>query len=66
MAGSKVTSFDEFVYVRLMTRANPELNDIIQARERKGKQGFAQFFTDLFGSVDLQLGNHQFLYGNTN
>ena len=55
---------DDFVYVRLMTRANPEINDLIQARERRGKQGFAQFFTDLFGSVDLQFGNHQFLYSN--
>ncbi|MDJ0592941.1 MAG: hypothetical protein QNJ72_23610 [Pleurocapsa sp. MO_226.B13] len=56
---------DDFVYVRLMTRSNPEINDIIQAKERRGKQGFAQFFTDLFGSVDLQFGNHKFLYGDS-
>lgn len=56
---------DDFVYVRLITRANPEINDIIQARERRGQQGFAQFFVDLFGSVDLQFGNHQFLYGDS-
>ena len=56
---------DDFVYVRQMTRKNPEINDIIQAKERRGKQGFAQFWGDLFGSVDLQLGNHKFLYGNS-
>ena len=56
---------DDFVYMRLMTRSNPEINDIIFAKERKGKQGFAQFFADLFGSVDLQFGNHKFLYGDS-
>lgn len=56
---------DDFVYVRQMTRANPEINDIIFAQERRGKQGFAQFFADLFGSVDLQFGNHKFLYGDS-
>ena len=56
---------EDFKYVRLMTRSNPKIDDIIQARERKGKQGFAQFFADLFGSVDLQFGNHQFLYGDS-
>ncbi len=34
-------------------------------KERRGKQGFAQFFADLFGSVDLQFGNHKFLYGDS-
>ena len=48
-----------------MTRSNPEINDIIQAKERRGKQGFAQFFADLFNSVDLQFGNHKFLYGDS-
>ena len=56
---------NDFVYIRLMTRKNPEINDIIQAKERTGKQGFAQFFADLFGSVDLQFGNHRFLYGDS-
>ena len=56
---------DDFVYVRLMTRMNPEIDDIIHAQERKGKQGFAQFFADLFNSVDLRFGNHEFFYGNS-
>ena len=55
---------DDFVYVRLMTRKEPEINDIIFAQERRGQQGFAQFFADLFGSVDLQFGSHKFLYGD--
>lgn len=55
---------DDFVYVRPPTRENPDTDDIIHAKERSGKQGFAQFFADLFGSVDLQFGNHKFLYGN--
>ncbi|MDJ0570189.1 MAG: hypothetical protein QNJ53_14245 [Pleurocapsa sp. MO_192.B19] len=56
---------DNFVYVRQMTRSNPKINDIIHAKERRGKQGFAEFFADLFGSVDLQFGNHKFLYGDS-
>ncbi len=55
---------DDFVYVRPPTRKNPEINDIIHAQERKGKEGFAQFFADLYGSVDLCFGNHKFLYGD--
>ncbi|MEM7555161.1 MAG: hypothetical protein AAF378_13865 [Cyanobacteria bacterium P01_A01_bin.84] len=56
---------DDFVYVRLMTRSNPEINDIIQAKERRGKKGFAEFFVDLFANVDLQFGDHEFLYGDS-
>lgn len=56
---------DDFEYIRLMTRKNPEINDIIHAKSRTGKLGFAQFFADLFASVDLQFGNHEFLYGDS-
>ena len=55
---------DDFVYVRPPTRKNPEINDIIHAQSRTGKEGFAQFFTDLYGCVDLCFGNHKFLYGD--
>ena len=55
---------DDFMYERLMTRKEPEINDIIFAQQRRGKQGFAQFFTDLNTNVDLQFGNHKFLYGD--
>lgn len=55
---------DDFFYVRQMTRKEPEINDIIFAQERRGQQGFAQFFADLFGNVDLQFGSHKFLSGD--